>query len=133
MIVLDTSVLVECLGGGGRMAEELRRVFETGHRCVLPSLVLFEWLRGPRVEPELTAQESLLPSAEALPFGPAEAAIAADLYRALARSRGREIDLAVAACALSWNGVLWTLNTRDVQDVPDLRLYSGPEGAADFV
>lgn len=130
MIVLDTSVLVESLGAAGRLAGALRSVFAEGRRCVLPSLVLYEWLRGPRTVQELTAQERLLPSAESLPFGPDEAAIAADLYGALPRPRGRELDLAIAACALSWNGALWTLNARDFDDIPDLRLYTGPAGGS---
>lgn len=127
MIVVDTSVLVESLGAGGCMSKALREAFAGGERCLLPSLVLYEWLRGPRTDAELTAQEALLPSAEVLPFGPEEAAWAAELYQVLPRSRGREIDLAVAACALSWNGTLWTLNTRDFEDVPGLTLYEvGP-------
>lgn len=125
MIVLDTSVLVESLGAGGHLSGALRDAFAGGERCLLPSLVLYEWLRGPRTDAELAAQEALLPSAEALPFGPEEAAWAAELYQALPRPRGREIDLAVAACALSWNGALWTLNIRDFEDVPGLALYEG--------
>ncbi len=122
MIALDTSVLVETLGAGGALRRELRSVFEAGERVVLPTLVLYEWLRGPRIPEELAAQEALLPSDEAIPFGVAEAAIAARLYRDLHRSRGREVDLAIAACALSWNAQLWTLNRRDFADVPGLRV-----------
>lgn len=122
MIVLDTSVVVETLGAGGGLRRDLRRVFEDGERVVLPTLVLYEWLRGPRVPEELAAQEALLPSDEAIPFGVDEAALAARLYRDLPRSRGREVDLAIAACALSWNADLWTLNRPDFQDIPELRL-----------
>ena len=45
MIVLDTSVLVDALSGPGRSAPALRRAIEQGERIVLPSLVLYEWLR----------------------------------------------------------------------------------------
>lgn len=122
MIVVDTSVLVETLGAGGRLGPELRRVFEAGERPVLPTLVLYEWLRGPRIPEELAAQEALLPTDEAIPFGADEAALAARLYGELPRARGREVDLAIAACALSWNGELWTLNRADFEDAPGLRL-----------
>ena len=122
MIALDTSVLVEALGAGGSLAGELRRAFEAGERIVLPTLVLYEWRRGPRLPEELAAQEALLPSDETLPFGPEEAALAADLYRRLPRPRGREVDLAIAACALTWNARLWTLNRHDFDDVPELEL-----------
>lgn len=122
MIALDTSVLIETLGSGGTLVHELRAEFEAGERVVVPALVLYEWLRGPRRDRELAAQEALLPSEEALPFGPREAALAAELYRTVTRPRGREMDLAIAACALSWNARLWTLNRRDFDDVPGLHL-----------
>lgn len=55
MILLDTPVLVERLGVGRSMADDLRGVLEEGERVMLPSLVLYEWLRGPRVPEELRA------------------------------------------------------------------------------
>ncbi len=124
MIVLDTSVLIEALGAGGRLAPQLRNTFDVGERVVLPTLVLYEWLRGPRIPQELDAQEALLPAAEAVPFGPLEAELAARLYRRLPRPRGREVDLAIAACAWSWKARLWTLNPSDFADVPGVELFS---------
>jgi len=123
LIVLDTSVLIEALGAGGSLRDRFRSAIESGHRMVLPALVLYEWLRGPRHEAELALQEAVLPSAEALTFGPAEAHAAAELYRGLPRARGREIDLAIAACAISWDASLWTLNPGDFADIPGLRLH----------
>jgi predicted nucleic acid-binding protein len=123
VIVLDTSVLVDALTGPRRSAPALRRAIEQGERVLLPSLALYEWLRGPRRPEELAAQEALFPAAAALPCGPAEAARAAQLYVAISRPRGREIDLAVAACALVLGARLWTLNPRDFRDVPGLELY----------
>jgi predicted nucleic acid-binding protein len=123
VIVLDTSVLIDALTGPRRSAPTLRRAIEQGERVLLPSLVLYEWLRGPRRPQELAAQEALFPASAAVPFGPAEAARAAQLYVQLPRPRGREIDLAIAACALILDARLWTLNPRDFRDLPGLELY----------
>ena len=123
MIVVDTSVLIEALGAGGSMRGEFRNAISASHRMVVPALVLYEWLRGPRLPEELAVQEAVLPSSEALPFSSDEARIAADLYREVARPRGREIDLAIAACTIAWDGRLWTLNTADFADLPGMRLF----------
>ncbi len=122
MIILDTSVLVGALTGSAPLAPALVAAIERGERMALPSLVLYEWLRGPRTEPELAFQERLFPAQRALVFGPAEAEEGARLYRLLKRPRGREIDLGIAACALLRNGELWTANPVDFADIPGLRL-----------
>lgn len=122
MIHLDTSVLIDALAGPRRSAPALRRFIEGGERIGLCALVLYEWRRGPRRQAELTAQEALFPADLAAPFGPVEAKLAADIYRTIRRPRGREIDLAIAACALAHEAALWTLNPGDFADIPTLRL-----------
>lgn len=126
MIVLDTSILVESLAGPQRLASALRARIERGERMLLPSLVLYEWLRGPRLPQELATQEALFPSETAIPFGIAEAVLSAELYRSARRPRGREVDLAIAACAIVRQAELWTLNRTDFSDVPGLRLTPIP-------
>ena len=86
-------------------------------------MVLYEWLRGPRLPEEVAAQEALVPAAAAIPFGPEEAIVSADLYRTVGRPRGREIDLGIAACAIVRQAQLWTLNAADFRDLPGLLLY----------
>lgn len=120
MILLDTSALVDALTGPKRSAPALRGAIERGERVVVATLVLYEWLRGPRISAELAAQEALFPVSAAVAFGPAEAIKAAELYRLVRGARGREIDLAIAACALVRNAALWTINARDFADIPDL-------------
>ena len=66
----------------------------------------YEWLRGPRTRAELTAQEELFPRDYVVAFAAAEADAAAKLYTRVRRARGREIDLAIAACALVQGGAL---------------------------
>jgi predicted nucleic acid-binding protein len=124
MIVVDTSALIDSLGGARRSAPRLRSFLEAGERLVLPALVLYEWLRGPRRPEELEAQEGLFPAGAAIPFDSAAAEIAAGLYRSMPRARGRELDLAIAAQALQLSGALWTLNREDFRDIPGLVLAS---------
>jgi hypothetical protein len=76
--------------------------------------VLYEWLRGPRTRAELAVQEELSPRERAVPFGAAQAAIAA---RAAASSIWR---FPRARCTTPRR--LWTLNRADFRDVPDLSL-----------
>jgi predicted nucleic acid-binding protein len=40
------------------------------------------------------------------------------------RARTREVDTAIAACALVHDARLWTLNPADFQDVPGIQLYT---------
>jgi len=115
-------VLIDSLTGPRRSAAALRKQIERGERIVVPSFVLYEWLRGPRLPQELAAQEALFPGDSAIPFGPVEAALSAKLYKAVRRPRGREIDLAIAACAISRQAELWTRNVSDFEDLPGLRL-----------
>ncbi len=123
MIVhVDTSALIDALTGPRRSLDTLMTLTRDGHRLALSTIALYEWLRGPRARPELAAQEDLFPSEHAVAFGHAEAAVAARLYKGLSRARGRDIDLAVAACAMANGAALWTLNPADFRDIPGLRL-----------
>jgi predicted nucleic acid-binding protein len=56
-------------------------------------------------------------------FGPGEAARAAARYRIVTRARGRDMDIAIAACALEHGAHVWTLNPDDFKDMPGVKLY----------
>lgn len=120
---LDTSVLVDALTGPRRSLALLERTVAAGHVTTSATLALYEWLRGPRTSEELDDQEALLPATDMRGFGPAEAATAARLYRSIKRPRGRELDVAIAACAIEHGARLWTLNREDFRDLPGLNLY----------
>src|SRR5262249_39281317 len=122
MIHLDTSVLVDSLTGKKRSEPRLRQFIESSERVHITSLVLFEWRRGPRVPEEIDDQGVLFPPEQVISFGYAEAFAAADLYRKVKRPRGREIDIAIAACAIVHRARLWTLNPDDFRDIPALKL-----------
>ncbi len=122
MIALDTCALVRALCGDRSELEQLEKLVRDGERLQLPSLVLYEWRRGPRSPRELELQELLFPSEGALVFDARAALLAADTFRALGKPRRRAADIAIAATAISANAALWTLNRRDFEDVPDLEL-----------
>jgi predicted nucleic acid-binding protein len=123
-IHLDTSIIIDALTGPRRTLTRLERTVAAGHVLTISTLVLYEWLRGPRSEEELTYQESLFPAVDAREFGPQEAAAAAAMYHTLKRARGRDMDIAIAACAIAQGARLWTLNPDDFRDLPGLQLYS---------
>jgi predicted nucleic acid-binding protein len=126
MIMLDTAVLVDSLTGPKHSAQALRRALESGELVLLPALALYEWLRGPRLPQEIADQQALFPDESATLFGPPEAALSAQIYRAVPGARRREIDIAIAACAIVRECPLWTLNASDFKDIPGLRLYRPP-------
>jgi predicted nucleic acid-binding protein len=122
-IHLDTSVLVDALTGPRRSLPLLERTVAAGHVTTSSTLALYEWLRGPRTSVELDDQEALLPVDDMRGFGPAEAAKAAEIYRGLKRPHNRDMDIAIAACAIEHGARLWTLNRNDFRDLPGLKLY----------
>jgi predicted nucleic acid-binding protein len=123
VILLDTSVLVAALTGTRSLAPALHRAVESGERLGIASIVLYEWRRGPRTAFEIATLDEMIPADAALPFGTAEALVAAALYRRLKRPRQREIDIAIAAVAMTHQAELWTANPADFADIPDLRLF----------
>jgi predicted nucleic acid-binding protein len=123
VIHLDTSVLIDALTGPRRSLPALRRIVADGIRLGVSSLVLYEWRRGPRLDEELAIEAVLLGPDAVTVFGEQEARVAADVYQRVKRPRGRELDIAIAACALTQDASLWTLNHDDFRDMPGLHLH----------
>ena len=122
-IHLDTSVLIDVAAKGRPLLPARRVAVSKGHRIGACTPVMYEWLRGPRIALDLENQRELCPSDQIVAFGAAEAALAAGLYRRLKNARGRETDVAIAACAIEHGAALWTVNPRDFSDIPGLKLY----------
>ena len=119
---LDTSALVGAFAGSRPEIERLTSLLAGGHRLSLSTVALYEWLRGPRTAAEIDIQTSLVSPQSVCTFGANEAAVAARLYQSVRRPRGRDLDLAIAACALVHGAALWTANRKDFDDIPGLEL-----------
>jgi predicted nucleic acid-binding protein len=124
MIVhLDTSVLIEALATAD--PDLLRPPAIRGDKLAISTLVLYEWLRRPRSTEQLEMLEALFPADSVVTFGGLEARVAGTLYQRVRRPRQREVDIAIAACAIEYEAQLWTLNPADFRDIPGLTLYRG--------
>jgi predicted nucleic acid-binding protein len=123
VILFDTSVIVDCLTGSRQSLPGQVRAEDRGERLILCTIVLYEWLRGPRSPEEIESQEMFFPAASAVPYETEDARLSATLYRSVKRARSREADIAIAACAIRHEAALWTLNNADFADIPGLRLY----------
>ncbi len=128
LIHLDTSVLVDAFTGPRRSLTSLESATMNGEVVTFSSIVLYEWLRGPRTEAEVETVRVFFQTDRLATFGERDAQSAATLYRQVKRARQRQADLAIAACAIEQGAALWTLNAADFDDIPDLTLYHPPRG-----
>ncbi len=122
---LDTSILIDTLTVPAPTPDPMAQQIRAGHLLLISTLVLFEWLRGPRTDAERALRLTLFPDRHVVVFGLDEATRAAALYGNLRRARRREVDIAIAACAIEHGASLWTFNPQDFDDIPGLTLYSG--------
>jgi predicted nucleic acid-binding protein len=122
LIHVDTSVLVDAFTGARRSLASLESATIKGDVVTFCSIVLYEWLRGPRTEDEVETVRLFFETDRLATFGERNARTAAALYRQVKRARQRQADLAIAACAIEQGATLWTLNAGDFDDVPGLTL-----------
>jgi predicted nucleic acid-binding protein len=123
MIVhLDTSILIEALAPSEH--DLLVRAISRDDILAVSTLVLYEWHRWPRTGEQRQTFDALFTADRVVPFGADEARTAAQIYRTVRRGRTREVDIAIAACALERGAALWTRNEADFRDIPGLTLYS---------
>jgi predicted nucleic acid-binding protein len=122
LIHVDTSVLVDAFTGPRRSLGRFEKVTRDGEVVTFCTIVLYEWLRGPRTDDEVETVSAFFQTERVAPFREREAKTAAVLYRQVKRARQRQADLAIAACAIEQGATLWTLNANDFDDVPGVTL-----------
>lgn len=123
LIHLDTSVLVDAFTGERRSLPRIRAATASGDVLTFSTIVLYEWLRGPRTDEEINAVDAVFEMDLLAVFGRREAVRAARLHRDAKNARQRQADLAIAACAMEHDAHLWTLNRVDFADIAGLTLY----------
>lgn len=111
MIHLDTSFLIRALVRGTPEDAALRRWLAAGTSLAIDALVWAEFLCGPLTADGVEAAKGLL--GEPVPFGAAEATLAARLFNESGRRRGTLVDCMIAAGALQRGAALATSDIAD--------------------
>jgi predicted nucleic acid-binding protein len=128
LVHLDTSILVDAFTAPRRSLPAVDDAVASGHVLTFSTMVLYEWLRGPRTDEERAIVNLQFDEERIVSFGSDEARVAASLFRSVSRARPRQGDLAIAACAIHHGAAMWTLNRADFTDIPGLRLYPVQRG-----
>ena len=111
MIQLDTSFLIRALAAGSPEDAMLRRWLQDGTPLAVSAVVWTEFLCGPLKPREIQLAERV--TGVVLPFGPDEAAVAAELFNGTGRRRGSLPHCMVAAAALCRDAALATAKPAD--------------------
>ena len=126
MYLLDTKTIIYFFKGQGRVAERLLAVPPA--EVALPSIVVYELsvgvLKSGHPERRRKDLQELMAVSVVLPFGPQEAAVAAQIRHDLERA-GATIgphDILIAGAALSRGATLVSHNTREFSRVQGLSL-----------
>jgi len=111
VIHLDTSFLIRALAPGNAEDATLRRWLDARAPLAMSTVAWTEFLCGPLEPADAGLARGLLRAV--VPYGLAEAAVAARLYNDGGRRRGSLADCMVAACAVTADAELATSNPRD--------------------
>jgi predicted nucleic acid-binding protein len=112
MIHLDTNYLIGLLVQGSPQALEVDGWLAAGEPLATSAIAWTEFLNGPVTTVETGRVEAVLQS-RIVPFGPAEAALAADLFNKTGRRRGTRFDCLIAATAILASAAVATVNQSD--------------------
>ena len=112
MIHLDTNYLIGLPVKGSAAALEVGGWLAAGESLATSAIAWTEFLNGPVTPLEILRAEAILES-RIIPFGPTEAALAAELFNQTGRRRGSRFDCLIAATAIQAQAPVATINQSD--------------------
>ena len=112
MIHLDTNYLIGLLVKGSAQAIEVDGWLAAGDSLAASAIAWTEFLNGPITPSEISSANAVLQS-RIIPFGPPEAALAAELFNKTGRRRGSRFDCLIAATAILAQAEVATVNQSD--------------------
>lgn len=119
-IHLDTSFLILALVRGTPEDAHLRRWLRAGEPLAVSAVAWTEFLCGPVADQALDLAHTIVP--ERVPFGDADADVAARLFNEAGRRRGTLIDCMIAATAMRAKAALATANPADFRRFSGIHL-----------
>lgn len=112
MIHLDTNYLIGLLVRGSPEAAKVDQWLAAGESLAASAIAWTEFINGPVAASEVSQVEIVLRS-QIIPFGKAEAVLAADLFNKTGRRRGSRFDCLIAATTILHQAALATVNQSD--------------------
>ncbi len=132
MIHLDTNYLIGLAVPGSHEAEKVDEWLAASQSLAVSAIAWSEFLNGPVTPEEISRVEAVV-QANIRPFGPHEAARAADLFNKTGRRRGSRFDCFIAAAAMTEDAEMATANQEDFKlfAVHGLKLIETKESLPD--
>lgn len=112
MIHLDTNYLIGLLLKGSAVARDVDGWLAAEESLAASAIAWTEFLNGPVTPLAISRAEAVLQS-RIIPFGQAEAALAAELFNQTGRRRGSRFDCLIAATAILAQAEAATVNESD--------------------
>ena len=112
MIHLDTNYLIGLLVRGSAAAADVDKWLAVDLPLAVSAVAWSEFLNGQVAQIEIDRVTAVSQS-RVVPFGPAEAALAAELFNKTGRRRGSRFDCFIAAAAITAQAELATVNVSD--------------------
>jgi predicted nucleic acid-binding protein len=121
MIHLDTNCIIGLVTSPSPERSRLLALLNSGEQFAASAVAWSEFLNGPNSAAQVSDAWGMI-DGRIIPFGVAEAEIAAQLFNQIGRKRGSKPDCFIAATAICARTPLVTINRKDFQPFVPLGL-----------